>query len=85
MNIDWQSDVACLYTKIGETRPSLLNRDFYYCSPGYDSVYTLKKEDILEKYGDSSIDTLKDLKMIIGTWTNRVDSFYTTVYSMKVS
>ena len=85
VNIDWQSDVACLYIKIGETRPSLLNRDFYYCSPGYDSVYTIKKKDILEKYGDSSKDTLKDLKMIIGTWTNRVDSVYTTVYSMKVS
>ena len=38
----------------------------------------------MEKYGDKSRTTLKDLKMIIGTYTTRVDSVYTTVYSMKV-
>ena len=84
LNIDWQSDAACIYIQIGEQRPSIKNYHFYYCSPGYDSVYTLKKSDILNKYGDSSRNTLKDLKMIIGTYTERVDSVYTTVYSMKV-
>ena len=85
VNIDWQSDSACIYIKIGEQRPSLINYHFYHCSPGYDSVYTLTKDEILKKYGDSSRDTLKDLKIVMGTWANRVDSVYTTVYSMKVS
>ena len=84
VNIDWQSDAACIYIQIGEQRPSIKNYHFYYCSPGFDSVYTIKKDDILNKYGDSSRDTLKDLKMIIGTYSKRLDSVYTTVYSMKV-
>ena len=84
VDIDWQSDAACIYIQIGEQRPSLKSYHFYYCSPGYDSVYTLKKSDILNKYGDISRNSLKDLKMIIGTYTERVDSVYTTVYSMKV-
>ena len=84
VNIDWQSDAACIYIKIGDQRPSINNYHFVHCSPGYDSLYTIKKDDILNKYGDSSRTTLKDLKMIIGTYTTRVDSVYTTVYSMKV-
>ena len=84
VNIDWQSDAACIYINIGEQRPAIYNSHFSYCSPGYDSVFKMKKLDILNKYGDSSRDTIKDLKIIIGTYTQRVDSVYTTVYSMKV-
>ena len=83
--IDWQSDAACIYIKIGNERPSINNYHFVHCSPGYDSVYTLNKTDILEKYGDSSRTTLKDLKILIGTYTKIIDSVFTTVYSMKVT
>ena len=82
--IDWQSDAACIYIKIGDERPSINNYHFVHCSPGYDSVYILKKSEILEKYGDSSRTTLKDLKIMIGTYTKIIDSVFTTVYSMKV-
>ena len=83
--IDWQSDAACIYIKIGDERPSIDNYHFIHCSPGYDSVYTLKKSEILEKYGDSSRTTLDDLKIIIGTYTKIIDSVFTTVFSMKVT
>ena len=84
VNIDWQSDAACIYIKIGDQKPSINEYHFVHCSPGFDTFYSIKKSEILEKYGDKSRTTLKDLKMIIGTYTTRVDSVYTTVYSMKV-
>lgn len=86
VEFDWQSTLANLYINVGGSRPSTKNPDFILNTPGKHSVLSLKKEDILEKARKRNIttDTLQDINLVIGVWTDKKDSVKTELYSLRI-
>ena len=89
VEFDWQSSVAGLYINLGGTRPTTKNADFKLLPPGKDSILVLKKSDILEKAKAKKItipneNSLEDLNLVIGIWTDKSDSINTELYSLRV-
>ena len=89
VQFDWQSEIAGLYINIGDTRPTTKNADFKLLPPGRDSILSIDKFDILEKAKNRRIkipyeNSIQDLSLTIGIWTDKLDSVDTEVYSLKV-
>ena len=89
VEFDWQSSVAGLYINYGDTRPTTKNAHEKLLPPGKDSVLTLKKEDILAKMKEKKIEipytnSLEDVSLVIGVWTDITDSIDTELYSLRV-
>ena len=89
--IDFQSTVVNFAIKVGSNnKPSLTDNDFNFSSFGDDTIFEISKEDFLKKCKERGIDiprenSLFGLGITIGIWTDKTDSFYTTVYSIKVN
>ena len=89
--IDFQSTVVNFYIKVGmNNKPTLTDKDFYFESFGDDTIFIITKKDFLEKCKERKInipnsDSLLGLGMTIGIWTDKIDSLYTTVYSIKIN
>ena len=89
--IDFQSKVVNFNIKVGlNNKPSITDKDFNFSSFGDDTIFKITKEEFLSKCKERGIDIPKEnslfgLGMTIGIWTDKIDSFYTTVYSMKVN
>ena len=86
---DWQSKVAGLYVNLGGTRPTTKNADFKLLPPGRDSILTLYKYQILEKAKSKKVpipnkDSLQDINLVIGVWTDKTDSVDTEIYSLRI-
>ena len=81
--IDWQADKSSLYINVGDERPTLESSDFKFESTGYDTIFSLRKEDILKKLG-SDADTLRNVELTLGIWTEKLDTLYTSVYAFKI-
>ena len=89
VEFDWQSSVAGLYINLGGTRPTTKNADFKLLPPGKDSILVLKKSDILEKAKAKKVtipheNSLEDINLVIGIWTDKSDSIDTELYSLRV-
>ena len=89
VQFDWQSEIAGLYINVGDSRPTTKNADFKLLPPGRDSILNLDKFDILEKAKSRKIkipyeNSIQDLSLVIGIWTNKLDSVSTEVYSLRV-
>ena len=89
VEFDWQSEIAGLYINVGDSRPTTKNADFKLLPPGRDSILALDKGDILEKAKSRKIkipyeNSIQDLSLVIGIWTNKLDSVSTEVYSLRV-
>ena len=89
VEFDWQSSVAGLYINLGGTRPTTKNADFKLLPPGRDSILVLQKSEILEKAKAKKItipneNSLEDLNLVIGIWTDKCDSIDTELYSLRV-
>jgi len=89
IQFDWQSEIAGLYINVGDSRPTTKNADFKLLPPGRDSILTLEKSEILEKAKSKKIkipyeNSIQDLSLVIGIWTNKLDSVSTEVYSLRV-
>ena len=89
INFDWQSKVAGLYINLGGIRPTTRNADFILLPPGRDSILILSKSDILAKAKEKNIklpytDSIQDVNLVIGVWTDKTDSFDTEIYSLRV-
>ena len=89
VEFDWQSSVAGLYINLGGTRPTTKNADFKLLPPGKDSILTLEKSEILEKAKAKKItipneNSLEDINLVIGIWTDKSDSIDTELYSLRV-
>ena len=89
--IDFQSKVVNFYINVGVNNKPTRNTepDFKYESKGQDTIYEIAKQDFLSKCKEKGINipyenSLLGLGMTIGLWTNKTDSLYTTVYSMKI-
>ena len=86
---DWQSSVAGLYVNLGGTRPTTKNADFKLLPPGKDSILKLTKKQILDRAKEKKItipneNSLEDINLVIGVWTDKSDSIDSELYSLKV-
>ena len=86
---DWQSSVAGLYINLGGSRPTTRNADFKLLPPGKDSILKLTKDQILQKAKDKKItipneNSLEDINLVIGVWTDKSDSIDNELYSLNV-
>ena len=89
VEFDWQSEVAGLYINVGDARPTTKNADFKLLPKGRDGILSLDKIQILEAAKKRKIKTpyensIQDLSLVIGVWTDKLDSLDTEVYSLKV-
>ena len=89
VEFDWQSSVAGLYIKLGDNRPTINDFDFKLLPPGKDSVLNLTKEQILNKAEELFIiipynNSLQDMNLAIGIWTDTSDSIDSEIYSLRV-
>ena len=86
---DWQSKVAGLYVNLGGTRPTTKNADFKLLPPGRDSILPIYKYEIIDKAETKKVqipnkDSLQDINLVIGVWTDKTDSVDTEIYSLRV-
>ena len=89
VEFDWQSSVAGLYINLGGTRPTTKNAHFKLTPRGKDTILKLKKEDILNKAKSLDIkvpekDSIQDVNLVIGVWTDKTDSIDNELYSLRV-
>ena len=86
---DWQSSVAGLYINLGGIRPTTKIADFKLLPPGKDYILNLTKNEILDKAAIKKINipyenSIQDINLVIGVWTDKTDSIDTEIYSLKV-
>ena len=76
--IDLQSECAELYIKIGDKKPSTLDFDYKILPEEKESIYTIKKDDILNKIGIQR-NNIKNISLTIGVYNNKIDSIYSFI------
>ena len=81
--IDFQSDAGGIFINVGDIQPTTELAHFKFWPKGYDTIYTIEKEKILE-HSKGSQEGLKDIILTIGIWTNMTDSIFTTPFSFAV-
>ena len=89
VEFDFQSSVAGLYVNLGGTRPTTKNADFKLLPSGEDTILLLKKQEILDRAKSKKIkvptdNSLQDLSLVIGVWTDKTDSIDSELYSLRV-
>ena len=89
VEFDWQSSVAGLYINLGNTRPTTKNAHFKLLSPGKDTVLNITKQAILTKAREAKVkipydNSLQDMSLVIGVWTDKSDSINSELYSLRV-
>ena len=89
VEIEWQSEIAGLYINIGDSRPTTKNADIILLPKGIDGIYKIDKMQILEAAKKRKIkipneNSIQDLSLVVGIWTDKIDSGDTTLYSLKV-
>ena len=89
VEIDWQSSVAILCINLGGTRPTKNNTHFKLLPQGKNSILKITKEEILKKAKELKIklpypNSLQDINLVIGVWTDKTDSIDTELYSLSV-
>ena len=87
IEIDWQTNIAQLFIKVGEERPNLSNKDFSYTNNG-NSIITISKEEILRKYKEihpeDTSDNIAEIELTFGVYTQYYETFGFTQYAFKV-
>ncbi|MBQ6284750.1 MAG: hypothetical protein IJK67_00360 [Bacilli bacterium] len=89
VDFDFQSEVAGLYINLGGSRPTTKNSDFKLLPPGRDSILSIDKYSIIQKAQAKKIkipneNSLQDINLVIGVWTDKTDSVDTEVFSLSV-
>lgn len=89
VDFDWQSAVAGLYVNLGGIRPTTRNADFKMLPSGSQSILSLSKELIIMTAEEKGIklpnpDSLEDVNLVIGVWTDKTDSIDSEIYSLRV-
>ena len=89
IEFDWQSTHANLYINVGGNRPTPEDCDFVLSSPGRHSLLSLNKDDILKKAKQRDIikedeQSIQDINLVIGIWTDKKDSINTELYSLRI-
>ena len=89
VEFDFQSEVAGLYINLGGTRPTTKNADFKLLPPGRDSILYIDKYNLLQKAKNKRIkvpndNSLQDINLVIGVWTDKTDSLNTELFALTV-
>ena len=89
VDFDWQSGVAGLYVNLGGIRPTTKNADFRLSPPGKDSILSLTRKQILDRCKEKKItppyeNSIQDLSLVIGVWTDKTSAIETEIYSLRV-
>ena len=89
IELDFQSSLASLYINVGGTRPITTRADFIIHPKGVSSVYNISKSAILEKAIEKNIvpkgtNSIQDINIVIGIWTNITTSGNYELYSLNV-
>ena len=89
VEFDWQSSTLGLYIIIDDGEYISKKADFFFYSTSKDSVFVLEKKDILEKAKNKGIigkdvDSIQDIKLLIGIWTNKTEPTEYELYSLRV-
>lgn len=83
--IDWQSDGGSLFIKVGDEKPTMESFDKKISGNGQDAIHKISKDEILSKKPAShTTNSLQDIVLTIGVWTDLTDSIYTTPFSFAV-
>ena len=88
--IDWQADSPSLFVDVGEERPGTdeADHDFHFYSEGHDDVYRIEKEKIIafaKEHGqDVKDNSIRNINLTLGIWTNTTDTLYTSLYAFKI-
>ena len=90
VNFDFQSDIAELYISVGGIRFTTKNSDFKLIPPMRESILYLDKFQIINKCMAKKIklphkDSIQDINLIIGIWTNKTDSIDNELFSLRIS
>jgi len=85
---DFQSEYGCLYIAFDEE--TLINSSYHYifCSEGIDNIFTLNKNEIIEKKNDNKIDSISGLTLFIKVGLSNDELEHDNInfeYSLKVS
>ena len=86
--IDWQADKSSLLVNVGHERPKMEKKDFIFERKGFDTVFKIAKDEILNLLDSNDKNkkenTLKNIHLSLGIHNDEVDSFYTSVYTFKI-
>ena len=83
--IDWQSDGGSLFIKVGEEKPIVDDHHLNITGIGKDYIRKFSKNEILRCLTESpKVNSLKDIVLTLGVWTELIDSIYTTPFSFAV-
>ena len=88
--IDWQADSPSLFVDVGKERPGTdeADHDFHFYSEGHDDVYRIEKEKIIafaKEHGqDVKDNSIRNINLTLGIWTNTTDTLYTSLYAFKI-
>ena len=89
VQFDWQSDLAGLYVNVDGTLPTATNADFILRPNNTDSILTIDQQPIIKYFESRGMklpvkDSIEDVRLIIGVWTDKTDSADTELYSLRV-
>jgi len=89
VQFDWQSELAGLYVNVDGTLPTATNADFILRPNSTDSILTIDEQQIIEyaKARGAKLpveNSIEDVRLIIGVWTDKTDSVDTELYSLRV-
>ena len=82
IEIDWQSDAGILLVNVGDKRPTIDNHHFIFNTSRSDTVFRIKKEDILKIVEEKK--DINEVYLTLGVYTEDFESVYGTVYSFRV-
>ena len=85
---DFQSEFGCLYINIDkEESNNSDSSDFEFCSKGVINIFSLKKNEIIEKFENKEIDSLINITLNIQVGYSSEEKTYNFIfdYSLKVS
>ena len=78
---DWQADMCTLLINIGDERPDFNSGIDFTFKPGQDNIIKLKREEIIKI---SKTNSLKNLTLTIGIWSDKMDTLDSSTYAFKI-
>ena len=89
VEFDFQSEVAGLYINVGGVRPTTKNADFKLIPLGGDTLFRLDHYSIYDKAVAKKMkipieNSIQDLNLVIGVWTDKTDSVNSELFSLRV-
>ena len=78
---DWQADMCTLLINIGDERPDFNSNIDFSFKPGQDNIIKLKREEIIKI---SKTNSLKNLTLTIGIWSDKMDTLDSSTYAFKI-